>query len=135
MTDLFRQLGEKHGSIDRAASLKTQALDAQQNERHVECLQRWPRIVEAMRTLIAAYNEGAGVAVLTFLEDSERRGVTLESVRRGRGSLVMTLDGADVCVRTRDSETDASHGVRWVSLSRTDEQAAEYLLRNWIEQI
>ena len=85
--------------------------------------------------LVATYNEGAGLPVLTLVEDSDRPGVTLDSARNGRGSLVMTLDGADVCVRTRHSGTDASNGVRWVSLNRSDEEAAEYLLRNWMEHL
>jgi hypothetical protein len=135
MTDWSRQLGEKRGSLDRTASLEMQTLVERDNERHSECLQRWPTIVAAMRTLVATYNDGAGLAVLTLVEDSERQGVTLESARSGRGSLVMTLDGADVCVRTRHSGTDASNGVRWVSLNRSDEDAAEYLLRNWMEHL
>jgi hypothetical protein len=135
MTDWSRQLGEKRGSLDRAASLEMQTLVDQDNARHTECLQRWPTIVAAMRTLVATYNDGAGLAVLTLVEDSERQGVTLESARNGRGSLVMTLDGADVCVRTRHPGTDAANGMRWVSLNRTDEEAAEYLLRNWMEHL
>jgi hypothetical protein len=135
MTDWSRLLGEKQRLVDRAASLEIQTLLDQENARHSECLQRWPTIVEAMRTLIATYNDGAGLAVLTLQENSEKRGVTLESARTGRGSLVMTLDGSDVCVRTRHSGTDASNGVRWVSLNRTNENAAEYLLRNWMEQL
>jgi hypothetical protein len=133
MTDWSRQLGEKHGSLDRAASLKTQTLVDQENERHAECRQRWPTIVAAMRTLITTYNEGAGLAVLTLVEDSGTPSVSLESARNGRGALVMTLDGADVCVRTRHTGIDASTGVRWVSLDRTDEEAAEYLVRDWME--
>jgi hypothetical protein len=135
MTDWSRQLGEKRGSLDRADSLEMQTLVDRDNQRHAECLQRWPTIVAAMRTLVATYNDGARLPVLTLVEDSERRGVTLESARSGRGSLVMTLDGADVCVRTRHSGTDASNGVRWVSLDRSDEEAAEYLLRNWMEHL
>ena len=134
MTDWSRPLGEKHGLIDRAASLETQTLVDQENERAAECLQRWPMIDAAMRTLVATYNDGAALAVLTLVEDAETPGVTLESARSGRGSLVMTLDGADVCVRTRHSGSDASNGVRWVSLNRTNENAAEYLLKNWMEQ-
>ena len=134
MTDWSRRLGEKQGSLDRAASLKTQTLVAQENERHDECLHRWPAIVGAMRTLVANYNEGAGLAVLTLVEDAEAPSVTVESARSGRGALVMALDGADVCVRTRHNAGDATNGVRWVSLNRTDEEAAEYLLKNWMEQ-
>jgi hypothetical protein len=135
MTDWSRRLGEKQGSLDRAASLKTQTLVAHENERHDACLHRWPAIVGAMRTLVANYNAGAGLAVLTLVEESETSSVTLESARTGRGALVMALDGADVCVRTRLNAGDAMNGVRWVSLDRTDEEAAEYLLRNWIEQL
>jgi len=135
MTDWSRQLGEKQGSLDRADALKTQTLVAHENERHDECLHRWPTIVAAMRTLVTNYNEGAGLAVLTMVEDSETSNVTVESARHGRGALVMTLDGADVCVRMRHSGTDATNGVRWVSLNRTDAEAAEYLLRNWMEQL
>ena len=135
MTDWSRQLGEKRGSLDRADALKTQTLADQDNERHAECLQRWPTIVAAMRDLIATYNEGARLSVLTLVEHSETPGVTLESARSGHGVLVMTLDGADVCVRTGDTGADAANGVRWVSLNRTNEEAAEYLLRNWMEHL
>jgi hypothetical protein len=135
MTDWSRQLGEKRGSLDRAASVEMQTLVDRDNERHTECLQRWPTIVAAMRTLVATYNDGAGVPVLTLVEDSATPSVALESARSGRGALVMTLDGADVCVRTRHTGIDATSGVRWVTLNRTDEEAAEYLLRNWMEHL
>jgi len=135
MTDWSRQLGEKRGSLDRAASLDVQTLADRDNARHAACLQRWPTIVAAMRTLVATYNEGAGLPVLTLVEDSDRPGVTLDSARNGRGSLVMTLDGADICVRTSHPGTDAAAALRWVSLNRTDEEAAEYLLRNWMEHL
>ena len=135
MTDWSRQLGEKQGSLDRADSLKTQTLVAHEHEREDACLHRWPTIVAAMRTLVTNYNEGARVTVLTLVEDSDRPGVTLDSARNGRGSLVMTLDGADICVRTSHPGTDAAAALRWVSLNRTDEEAAEYLLRNWMEHL
>ena len=135
MTDWSRQLGEKQGSLDRADALKTQRLVAHENERHDACLHRWPTIVGAMRTLVANYNEGARLTVLTLAEDSQASSVTVESTRRGRGALVMALDGADVCVRTRHSEPNETNSVRWVSLDQTDEEAAEYLLRNWMEQL
>jgi hypothetical protein len=135
MIDWSRHLGEKRGSLDRAASLKTQTLVDQESDRHAECLERWPTIVAAMRTLITTYNDGVGLPVLTLVEDSVASSVSLESARSGRGALVMTLDGADVCVRIRHTGSDAVDGVRWVSLNRTDEEVAEYLLRNWMEHL
>ena len=95
-----RRMGENHGRRDRAAAHQAQTLVDLEHERHTACLQRWPAIVAAMRTLVASYNEGAGPGTLTLAEDPAKHGVTLESTKNGRGTLVMTLDGADVCVRT-----------------------------------
>src|ERR1051325_2330377 len=107
MTDWSRQLGEKHGVISRAASLEANTLVDQRKARDAECLQRWPTIVAALRTLVTAYNDGAGFPVLTLVEDSERPSVTLESARNGHDALVMTLDGAVVCVRTAGADASS----------------------------
>jgi hypothetical protein len=130
-----RRIGENHGRRDRAASLEAQTLVELEHERHSSCLERWPAIVAAMRTLVAGYNDGAGAGTLILAEDSEKHGVTLESTNNGRSALVMTLDGADVSVRTRNGPADTANGTHWVSLNRTDEDAATYLLRNWMEQL
>jgi hypothetical protein len=60
--------------------------------------------------------------------------VTLES-SGNRRVLVMTLDGTDVAVRTRNGHADPVSETHWVSLNRTDQGAAAYLLRNWMEQL
>jgi hypothetical protein len=132
MNDWSRQMGEKHGRRDRAASLQAQTLVDSEHDRHAACLERWPTIVVAMKTLIAGYNHGTGLNTLTLVEDSVNPSVTLESARTGHSSLVIALDGADVSVRTHNG---AAAGTRWVSLNRTDENAAEYLLRDWMEQL
>jgi hypothetical protein len=126
-------MGEKHGH-DRAAALHSQTLVDREREQHAACLQRWPTIVARMRALIAGYNEGAGRSTVTLVEDSVNSGVTLESAGHSR-SLVMTLDGTDVAVRTRNGHADPVNETHWVSLNRTDEEAAAYLLRNWMEQL
>jgi hypothetical protein len=128
-------MGENHGQRDRAASLQAQTLVDLEHERHTACLERWPAIVAAMRMLVASYNEGAGPGTLTLVEDYATHGVTVESTNNGRSALVMTLDGADVSVRTRNGHDDPVNGTRWVNLNRTDEGAAAYLLRNWMEQL
>ena len=132
MNDWSRQMGEKDGRRDRAASLQAQTLVDLEHDRHAACLERWPTIVAAMKTLIADYNDGTGLNTLTLVEDSLNSGVTLESSRTGHSSLVIALDGADVSVHTRNGHAG---GTRWVSLNRTDENAAEYLLRDWMEQL
>ena len=133
--DWSRQMGERRGLRDRAASLRSQALVDLEYEQHAACRERWPTIVAAMRAMVESYNDGAGLAVLTLAEDPVNPSVTLESARTGHGSLVLTLDGAEVSVRTRRSEGDLVNDRRWVSLNRTNENAAEYLLRNWMEQL
>jgi len=133
--DWSRRTGENHGRRDRAASLQAQTLVDLEHEQHTACVERWPAIVAAMRTLVASYNEGAGPGTLTLVEDSATHGVTLESTNNGRSALVMALDGSDISVRTRNGHADPVNGTRWVSLNRTDEDAAAYLLRNWMEQL
>jgi hypothetical protein len=128
-------MGERRGVRDRTASLRAQTRAELEYEQRAACLERWPTIVAAMRTLVDSYNDGAGLAVLTLVEDPVNPGVTLESVRNGQGSLVMSLDGADVSVRTGRANGDLANDIRWVSLDRTNESAAEYLLRNWMEQL
>ena len=130
-----RRIGENHGRRDRAASLHAQMLVDLDHERHTACLQRWPAIVAAMRTLVASYNEGAGPGTLTLAEDPENHGVTLESTNSRRSTLVMTLDGAHVSVCTRTAHTDPVNSTCWMSLNRTDEDAAAYSMRNWMEQL
>jgi hypothetical protein len=88
-----------------------------------------------MRTLITSYNEGAGSGTLTLVEDPVDPRVTLESAGNTRHTLVVALDGAEVAVRTRNGHSDSMGGTHWVSLNRTDEDAAAALLRNWMEQL
>ena len=130
-----RRMGENHGRRHRAAAHQAQTLVDLEHARHTACLQRWPAIVATMRTLVASYNEGAGPGTLTLTEDPAKHVVTLESANSGRSTLLITLDGKDVSVCTRNGPTDALSSTRWVSLNRTDENAAAYLLRNWMEQL
>lgn len=135
MQDWSRQMGEKHERRDRAAALDVEAQGDLERARHAACLQRWPAIVAAMRALIESYNMGTGLNTLTIVEDPVNRSVTLASSRDGHSSLVIALDGSDVSVHTHNGHASQANGPRWVSLNRTDEDAAEYLLRNWMEQL
>jgi len=128
-------MGENHERRDLAAELQTQSQVDLERDRHAACLQRWPVIVAAMRTLINSYNEGTGISTLTMVEDPVNPCVTLASSRRGHSSLVIALDGANVSVHTLNGRAGQANGPRWVSLDRTDAAAAEYLVRNWMEQL
>ena len=135
MKNWSRRIGEQHGQRDRTANLRTQALVDVEHQRHEQCLQRWPAIVAAMRTVVVGYNDGAGHDAVTLAEDADNPGVTLESTANGRRALTIALDGSDVSVRTRNGHGDAMSGLHWVSLNRTDENAAAYLLHDWFERL
>ena len=135
MNDWARRMGENHERRDLAAELQTQSQVDLERDRHAACLQRWPVIVAAMRTLINSYNEGTGISTLTMVEDPVNPCVTLASSRRGHSSLVIALDGANVSVHTLNGRAGQANGPRWVSLNRADDAAAEYLVRNWMEQL
>ena len=134
MKNWSRHIGETHRRRDRATALGEQKGMERERQLHAECLQRWPAIVAAMRTVVADYNHGVGLEAVTFVEDTVNRGVTLESVANGRRSLVMALDGSDVSVRTHNKNGDSTSRY-WVSLNRTDENAAAYLLHDWMERL
>jgi len=134
MRDWSRHIGETHGRRDRATTLGEQKALDREHQRDAECLQRWPAIVAAMRTVIAGYNHGVGIEAVTLVEDTVNPGVTLESAANGRRALVMALDGSDVSVRTHNKNGDSTSRY-WVSLNRTDENAAAYLLRDWMERL
>jgi hypothetical protein len=113
------------------------AMDAERQQ-HVVCLERWPAIVAAMKSLVMSYNDGARFEAVTLVDDTDDRenaSVTVASVSNGRRALVIALDGSDVTVRTRSGPNDALSGMHWVSLDRTDENAAAYLLRDWLERL
>jgi hypothetical protein len=134
-TDWSREIGEKHGRRDRNESRESQALIERTREHNAATLERWPAVVAAMRAMVASYNAGAGLDAVTLVEDTVTPGVTLEATGNGRRSLVIALDDGDVCVRTRHGHSDPLSGPLWVSLDRTDADAAAYLLRDWMERL
>ena len=134
-TDWSRQFGEKHGRRDRAAAVDAQARSDVEQQLYAACLERWPAIVAAMRHLVAGYNNGADLDAVTLAEDLATPGVTLESATNGRRALVIALDGSELSVRTRGGPDDPLGRPQWVSLDRTDENAAAYLLRDWMERL
>jgi hypothetical protein len=133
--DWSRQMGEKHGDRDRAAALGAQARIDVEQQRQAGCRERWPALVAAMKTVVASYNDGARLEAVTLVEDAVNPGVTVEAIANGHHALVIALDGSDVTVRTRSGPNDPLSGTRWVNLNRTDENAAAYLLRDWLERL
>jgi hypothetical protein len=135
LDDWSRQIGQKHGDRDRAAALEAQARIDVEQRLEAGCLERWPAIVTAMKSVVASYNHGARLEAVTLVEDAVNPGVTVEATTNGRRALVIALDGSDVTVRARSGPNDPLTGTQWVNLNRTDRQAAEYLLRDWLERL
>jgi hypothetical protein len=133
--DWARRFGEEHGQRDRAAARDAQVRSDVERQRQAACLERWPTLVADMQSRVLTYNEGAGATTLTLVEDAGDHRVTLESAGNGRGALVIALDGSDVVVRSRGGADRPWSGPTWVSLSRTDHDAVEYLLRDWMERL
>ena len=130
-----RQFGEEHGQRDRAAALDAQTRNDVEQHVHAACEERWPSIVAAMRSLVKNYNEGAGVEAISLLENAGDRCITVQSAGNGHSSLVIALDGSDGTVRTRNGPDRPLSGTTWIPLNRTDDSAAEYLLRDWMERL
>jgi hypothetical protein len=128
-----REVGEKNGRRDRAASLHAQALVELEHQRHEACLQRWPALVAALTALVASYNDGAGLDAVTLVEDATQPGVTLAPAGNRDHRLTIALDGGDLAVR--NGSTGSVNGTKWVTLDRTDEETAAYLLRDWLERL
>jgi hypothetical protein len=136
MTDWARQIGEKHQRRDWAACLGAQAIVDGEHERRTACRLRWPMILVAIKALTEEYNAGFGLDAVVVVEgaDLEHASFTLESVVSEHSTLGIAIDGSELLVRTRGA-VDSSESTRWVALNRTDEDAAAYLVQDWMQRL
>jgi hypothetical protein len=103
-------------------------------------VQRWPGIVAAIRTLVAAYNEGAGVQLLTATESSqgEPPTVTIVSAASTSGAISVSLDGDAFLVQPHQPSSRAvglHETARRIDGSRTDMGTAAYLVQAWMDRL
>jgi len=134
--DWFRRLGASHRRRDEAARLVTLAGQERDQARQLACHRRWPGIVDAMRRLIACYNDGTGGEPLILVDQptADDEPIATVTARSGR-SLVMAVEDADLWVRATEDETGGNQDERWIGLDRTDEATAAYVLQNWLAQL
>ena len=132
--DLYRRLGASQSRRDEAAQLSARAIEERNDARQLACHRRWPAIVDAMRTLIACYNDGAGREVLFIVDGPAGHGEepTVTVTSHGGRTLVVAVDGADLWVRASHDENGRMQGERWIGLNRTDEATAGYVLQSWL---
>lgn len=132
--NFYRRLGASQSRRDEAAQLSARAIHERDDARQLACHRRWPAIVDAMRTLIACYNDGAGEERLIIVDGPAGHGEepTVTVTSHGGRTLVMAVDGADLWVRASQDENGRMQGERWIGLNRTDEATADYVLQNWL---
>ena len=111
-----------------------------EKDRRDVCLQRWPGILAAIRTLLAAYNDGAGEKLLTAAEqaDGGDPAVTIASRRSVHHTITIAVDGDALLVRADPASASAAvvHRIaRRIDCSRSDPDTAAYLLQNWMDQL
>jgi hypothetical protein len=136
MNARVREMGERHRRRDEATLLDAQRLSDHQQARATAGLLRWPVIVQAIRSRVASYNDGAGtdaISVQEHADDSTK--VTVQSTRCSKSGLVITLDGTELQVLSIDHDGPLNGSGRWIDLSRSDDDTAAYLLENWIQQL
>jgi hypothetical protein len=137
VNDWYTQLGVSHRRRDEAVGEESRSLQDRDREQETAVRQRWPGIVAAMRSLATRYNEGAGLEVLTVVDDASGQGraplVTI-AARDGQ-TLTVTLSGAELCVRQNPGTTGTpDDGRRWITFGASDEATASYALQHWLTQ-
>jgi len=132
-----RTLGQQHGARARVATLASEATrDAAVEHAHM-ALARWPRIVQAMTRLVAAYNSGFGREILNIAEDRSiprRPVVTIRAGGADAPSLVVTLDESVLCGR-RDAGGLRCETEYRLRPDRSDDETAAYVLQHWMEHL
>ena len=136
--DWYRQLGASHRRRHEVAGHESRSLQDREREQERAVRRRWPGIVAAIRTLTGRYNDGAGLDVLTVVDDADgkSRDLIVTVVARGGQTITMTASGAEVCVRpSAGTAGSPDDGRRWMTFGGSDEATAAYALQHWLTQL
>ena len=133
-------MGQRRRQNDDRSGALAEAQAHAEKDRRAVCLQRWPGILAAIRTQLAAYNDGAGEELLTASEEprGDDPAVTIASRRSAGGGITVSVDGDALLVRTNPASDAAAglHGIaRRIDCSRSDSGTAAYLLQDWMDQL
>ena len=99
---------------------------------------RWPRIVEAMTRLVAAYNKGAGRAVIDISEvrsASSGPTVILRVDNDDVATLSVTLEASVIYARRPGSAHPSGESEYRLRVDRSDDATAAYVLQHWMAQL
>lgn len=136
--DWALRLGQRQRTREEAAACVARAEHEAADRVLVETRVRWLLVVDAITSLIAAYNSGAGRPVLTLAKDlgpSDGALIAVESNNEEHPFLSARLEGALICVSARDAQGVSYHGEHRMISDRSDEATAAYLLQNWMERL
>ena len=131
-------LGRQHGARARDAQLASQATHTAAVESASTALSRWPRIVDAMTRLVAAYNTGFESETLHIAEDlsiPSRPVVTIRAAGADAPALVVTLEESMICTRRSDSGDQSCETEYRLRADRGDDETAAYVLQHWMEHL
>ena len=129
-------LGCAHRRRDTAAASIAQGRAELEDGRSRSARGRWRGIVAAIRTSVAAYNDGIGRERLVVSEtDGPHPSATIESTRGIIPALVVTLDEAEIRVDCHAPAPDHGPITRWVAMTRSDDDTAAYVLQEWMERL
>ena len=132
------KLGQEHGAQERAAARTTEATRQAAADAADAALTRWPRVVEAMTRLVAAYNQGAGRQAIDISSDgidSGRLAVILRSGRDDAPRLTVTLEESAIYARHSGSGSASGEIEYHLDNGRSDDATAAYVLQRWMAQL
>jgi hypothetical protein len=132
----WHALGTAHRRRDEAAASVAHRRGEIDAARLTTSLVRWPAVVVAIKTTLAAYNNGMGRELLVVTEtDQPHPSATIESTGGIMSALVVTLDEAEIRVDCRAAAPDHGGATRWVAMTRSDDDTAAYVLQEWMERL
>ena len=136
--DWAARLGRKHGAREEASAQAAHAVRASAAQAEAAARARWTPMVGAVKRLVASYNAGAGRELLTVVEDltvPDRPSVAIASSGGNAASLVASLEDTLICVSVRSAQGASRASMHHMHPHHSDEQAAAYLLQDWMERL
>jgi hypothetical protein len=134
-----REMGRRRGENDAQARSVADTWARAEHARRAGWLQRWPGVLAAIRSLVAAYNDGAGAELLTASEQSNGDDPAVTITSRGSGRTITIGVDEDALLVDTNPEPHAAasrHAIaRRIDCSRSDTGTAAYALQDWMDQL